>query len=168
MCECRPLVTIRGGRSESVGISDPVTVRLFAAIDPPVHAVAHLDHAVGARDGRLRWTPVDQLHVTTAFFGEVPDDRVLELSERLGRVAGRTAPFELRIAGFGGFPSGRRARTVFARLTGDTDALTRLADRCAAAGRRCGIAMEARRFHAHLTIARTRGHDVSEIGRAHV
>jgi len=41
-------------------------------------------------------------------------------------------------------------------LDGDTAELRRLAERCVAAGRRCGIAMADRTFSPHLTIGRSR------------
>jgi 2'-5' RNA ligase len=63
----------------------------------------------------------------------------------------------LQVAGAGCFP--RRpnaARVLWAGIEGDVAELTRLADRCVAAGRRTGIAMQRRTFAAHLTLARAR------------
>ena len=135
-------------------------MRLFAAVYPPDAELSVLDAAVtaaGAADGRLRLVPLDQRHVTVAFFGDVEDRLVSELTERLGRAAQRAKPMSLQILGVGTFPKQSvRARVFWAGLSGDVDELSRLAERCVAAARRTGIEMENRAFRPHLTLARSR------------
>ena len=132
-------------------------MRLFVAIDPPSTVVAALEAAIGARDERLRWVPPEQWHLTLVFCGEVDASVVPELTERLARAAARTQPMSLRLAGAGTFPKqSARARVVWVGVDGDTPALARLAERCAAAARRCGIPVEDRAFRPHLTLARAR------------
>jgi 2'-5' RNA ligase len=131
-------------------------MRLFAAVDPPQSETAALAVAAG-HDERLRYVPTEQWHVTTAFYGEVTEDVLPDLVNRLGRAAKRSAPMTLRVAGVGTFPKqSAKARVLWAGLGGDVEQLARLADRCVAAGRRCGLAMEDRPYRAHLTIARAR------------
>uniref|UniRef100_UPI0026E50FBF 2'-5' RNA ligase family protein n=1 Tax=Streptomyces albidus (ex Kaewkla and Franco 2022) TaxID=722709 RepID=UPI0026E50FBF len=75
-------------------------MRLFTAILPPGHVLegpGQLGDAVKelqALDGAagLRWTDVANWHITLAFYGEVPEERVHGLSERLARAAGRAHP----------------------------------------------------------------------------
>jgi 2'-5' RNA ligase len=63
----------------------------------------------------------------------------------------------VRLATGGTFPrQPTKARVVWVGLEGEVDALRRLAERCAGAGRRARIAMEARAFRPHLTLARAR------------
>lgn len=127
------------------------------AVDPPEAELHALAEAVGERDGRLRWVPPEQWHITLAFYGDVPDDVADGLAERLGRAAARTSVLGLALAGAGTFPrQARKALTLWVGVAGDTDALARLADRCAAAGRRCAIPMKERVFRPHLTLARSR------------
>lgn len=137
-------------------------MRLFAALDPSAEAVASLHDAlaVASIPADLRVLPAAQWHLTLAFYGEVTDERVGDLSERLGRAARRTAPPTLRLEGAGTFGRrARRAHVLWAGLAGDVDGVRRLAERCAAAGRRAGIGMEDRPFRPHLTIGRTRGRE---------
>jgi 2'-5' RNA ligase len=132
-------------------------MRLFAAIDPPPVALEHLDRALHRRGRDLRWTPTDQWHVTLAFYGEVGQATAEELSVRLRRAAARTPTLALQIKGGGCFP--RRpdaARVLWAGVDGDLDILARLAERGAAAGRRCGLALQRRAFIPHLTLARAK------------
>lgn len=132
-------------------------MRLFVAVIPPEREVTALDTAVGDRDPSLRWVPPHQWHVTLVFCGEVREAVVPELTSRLARAAARTPPVSLRLDGAGTFPAqARRARALWVGLDGDVVTLTRLAERCAAAARRCGIDVEERKFRPHLTLGRAR------------
>jgi 2'-5' RNA ligase len=129
-------------------------VRLFVAIDPPQSAVDHLRHHLDTAHPALRWANPEQWHFTLTFCGEVDERTAAQLSERLARAGARHAPMQLRLAGAGAFSRPRRAHAVWVGVAGDVDALGKLADSTNAAARRCGIAIEDRRFRAHLTIAR--------------
>jgi 2'-5' RNA ligase len=127
-------------------------MRLFTAIVPPPEVLQHLDAAVRPiRDGAVGWTLPEAWHLTLAFYGEVADGRVGELSERLERAAARYPAMPLRLLGAGRFDG----RVLWIGCDGPVDDLRRLARSCAAAGRRVGAAgQEHRRFRAHLTLAR--------------
>jgi 2'-5' RNA ligase len=63
----------------------------------------------------------------------------------------------LSLRGAGTFPKQAiKARVLWVGIEGDVATLDRLAERCIAAGRRCGLAMQARSFRPHLTLARAR------------
>ncbi len=131
-------------------------MRLFVAVYPSAPAVDSLRAAL-PRDDALRWTPAEQWHLTLVFLGEVAEDRVPELRERLGRAASRSTPMQLGFGAAGTFPKqARHGRVLWSAVTGDVDELTRLAERCAAAARRTGVTVEDRPFRAHLTLARAR------------
>jgi 2'-5' RNA ligase len=135
------------------------TVRLFAAVLPPADVLDELEVLVGELKGlagadRLRWTEPPGWHYTLAFYGEVEEDVVEELSRRLERAAGRSEPFPLAVRGGGQFGHGR---ALWAGAEGDLGALRLLADRAEAAARRAGVPMgEHRRYTPHLTVARSR------------
>ncbi|RDD89696.1 RNA 2',3'-cyclic phosphodiesterase [Streptomyces parvulus] len=139
-------------------------MRLFAALLPPEDVTAALAVEVDAvrrlpgADG-LRWTGRAGWHFTLAFYGDVDDALVPELSERLARAARRSGPFELALRGGGHFGHGR---ALWAGAEGDLADLRLLAERAEAAGRKAGVAMrEHRRYTPHLTLARSReAHDV--------
>lgn len=135
-------------------------MRLFAAVPVPDDVrellAAHLAAARG--EARLRWVRPEQLHVTLAFFGEVPDERADALSVRLRRACARVPALRLRVGPAGTFGRPRSARVLWLRVEGDTDALRRLAASARAAGRRVGLTGPAltpeHRYRAHLTVAR--------------
>lgn len=134
--------------------------RLFVALLPSDDAIADLDAAVAPlRDEwpTLRWTPPSMWHLTGAFFGEVAEERVPELTARLARAAGRHGAVSLRFAGAGAFSRPDRARVLYAGVSGPLAPVRALADSCAAAGRRLGLAMDDRGYRPHLTLARAKG-----------
>jgi 2'-5' RNA ligase len=135
--------------------------RLFAAVDVPAdergRLEAHVTTAALARGG-LRLADPAQWHITLAFYGEVGDEPAVELISRLERAAERTPAFSIALDRAGSFPADpKRARVVWAGVSGDLDVMGRLSDRCRAAGRRTGLDMPKERFHPHVTLARARG-----------
>jgi 2'-5' RNA ligase len=118
--------------------------RLFVAILLPPHVEADIDERVDAlRDALpdLKWVPASRWHVTLEFLGDCgpyeADRQRLRWAER----AGRSAPFDIAIAGGGAFPHAWIARVLWA-----------------------GIRVEAERWHRlageaqqpHVTLARTK------------
>ncbi|MFF2547382.1 RNA 2',3'-cyclic phosphodiesterase [Kitasatospora sp. NPDC058063] len=137
-------------------------MRLFVAVLPPVEALQGLLDAVaplrelpGAE--RLRWTGVEGWHLTLAFLGEVPAERLPELAAGLAAVAEVHPVHRLRIAGAGRFGD----RVLWAGVEGQAWALRRLADAVTAATAEVTGATDDYAFHPHLTLARagsSRGH----------
>ncbi|WKX71013.1 RNA 2',3'-cyclic phosphodiesterase [Streptomyces sp. XD-27] len=135
-------------------------MRLFAAVLPPDDVLAELGTAVdplhrmpGAE--QLRWADRTGWHFTLAFYGEVAEELLPELHERLARAAQRHAPYELCLARGGRFGH----RVMWVGADGDRTAMRRLADAAAAGARRAGVEMKDDRPYdtPHLTIARSRG-----------
>ncbi|MCK9929105.1 RNA 2',3'-cyclic phosphodiesterase [Frankia sp. Mgl5] len=134
----------------------PGRERLFVALLPPAELVRDLTTAVsevtaaaaGAGVPRLRWTDPSRWHVTLAFLGPVELGTRPALAERLGRVAHRHGPVELRLDGAGRFGH----RVLWVRVAGDLGPL-------AAGVRRAAVRAGAdggddRPLRAHLTLAR--------------
>jgi RNA 2',3'-cyclic 3'-phosphodiesterase len=130
-----------------------VVVRLFAALVPPEPVLEHLADALAAVRGgpadTLRWVPPENLHVTLAFYGEIPDaalaDVAAGLAEEVTGIADDGVAAELRGCGtFGG-------RTLWVGVGGETDRLRDLMD---AAARTAGLAA-GERHRPHLTVARS-------------
>jgi RNA 2',3'-cyclic 3'-phosphodiesterase len=136
--------------------------RLFAALYPSDEALDHLGLALSALgavaldDGRpsLRWTPRDLMHLTVAFFGDVPDGAADDLGSALDEVARSAEPLSLRLRGAGTFDE----RILFAGVGGDAEALRRLSAATAQAASDVGLRLDRRpRQRAHLTVARASG-----------
>ncbi|MBD0690847.1 RNA 2',3'-cyclic phosphodiesterase [Streptomyces sp. CBMA123] len=137
-------------------------MRLFVAVLPPAEALQGLCAAVEpvrALPGadRLRWTAVEGWHLTLAFLGQVPAERLPELEAALAAVAAVHPAHRLRIAGSGRFGE----RVLWAGVEGRTRELRRLAEAVIEAVAEVGGEPDAVAFHPHLTLARAgspRGH----------
>jgi RNA 2',3'-cyclic 3'-phosphodiesterase len=131
-------------------------MRLFAAIDIP----DEIQRSLGAVLNRLRpagklsWTTVDRLHITTKFIGEWPENRLEEMKSALVAVC---APVEIEIAirGLGWFPNPKNPRVFWAGVEGGA-ALTALAGSTDEVVHRIGVPREERAYSPHLTLARIR------------
>lgn len=140
---------------------------MFAALVPPPEALDHLDQFLQVRRGTgdFRWVQPDQVHVTLAFLEHVPEHKLDDLVERLGRAAAKRTSFDTAIVGGSAFPNVGRAKVLWTGLDLDEAAhteLARLATGCRAAANRAGIEVDGARFRPHLTLARTRfPHDVT-------
>src|SRR5690625_4720987 len=107
-------------------------MRMFASLRPPPEELDHLQPALdgvtpAARDvgpPPLRWTPPEQRHVTLAFYGEVPDGAVEDLTAALTAVAAGTPAIRVQLAGAGVFASA--TLWVGVRAVEDERALVRL------------------------------------------
>jgi RNA 2',3'-cyclic 3'-phosphodiesterase len=136
-------------------------MRMFVAVVPPDDVVEHLDAFLEVRRaaGPFRWASAEQLHLTLAFLAEVPDRRLDDLVERLGRAGTRRTCFEAAVSGGGAFPNVARARVLWAGLDLDEQGrveLTRMATGARAAANRAGIPVDGQRFRPHVTLARLR------------
>lgn len=135
-------------------------IRLFAAIAIPPAIGLALQARQGGVDG-ARWRPLDALHVTLRFFGEIREDVARDLDAELMGVAGR--PFEMMLAGAGSFGEGSEINAVWAGVAENPE-LRRLAEACEGAARRAGLKPEKRNYRPHVTLAYLRRADPGEVG----
>jgi len=134
-------------------------MRMFVAVVPPSEVVEHLDAFLDVRReaAAYRWASAEQLHLTLAFLSDVPERKLDDLVERLGRAASRRRVFPATIAGGGAFPNVGRARVLWAGLDLAADGrteLSRMATGARAAASRAGVPVDGQRFRAHVTLAR--------------
>ena len=128
-------------------------MRLFAGLDLPPQVVANLEKLLERLRpaARIQWSPPANLHITTKFIGEWPEERLDELKTALAAIPGRGAIL-VRIRELGFFPNARSPRVFWCGI--DAPGLAELAadtDRAASA---LGIPAENRAFSPHLTLAR--------------
>lgn len=139
-------------------------MRLFVAIelaDDVRRQVAFCQKSLRRFDECVRWTRVENVHLTLKFLGEVDDGQVGEIVAGLEVAAAESQPFEMTADHAGCFPEGGRVRIVW---LGMRDESGRLAT-CQSAVETCmeaaGFAKEARKFSPHLTIGRVKFDDTA-------
>jgi 2'-5' RNA ligase len=128
-------------------------MRLFTGLDLPAEVVRNLEELLARlrQHARIQWSPPANLHITTKFIGEWPEERLGELQAALKALPAR-APIEIGIRKLGFFPNAHSPRVFWcgieapelAELAADTDRATSA----------LGIEGEKREFSPHLTLAR--------------
>ena len=135
-------------------------IRLFAALSLPDEVATALQRRQTGVEG-ARWRPLEALHVTLRFFGEIRQDIARDLDLELTGV--RSEPFELELAGVGAFGEGADIHAIWAGVA-ENPALRRLAKACETAARRAGLKADTRHYRPHVTLAYLRHADPAEIG----
>ena len=133
-------------------------LRLFIAVPLPDTATRFLKSTRTALEQpglNIRWVPVENIHLTLKFLGDSDAACVDSVAERMDAAAGANAPFDLIGRGVGGFPNLRSFRVLWVGLDGDTRRLETLQCSVESELETLGHKKERRRFHPHLTLART-------------
>lgn len=97
-----------------------------------------------------RPVPPENLHLTLVFLGEIPASVLADVDLAFGAV--RAAAFPLTLSGLDLF-GGAKARMVYAGVSA-SPALAHLQAKVETAARNAGVAVPARRFLPHVTLAR--------------
>jgi 2'-5' RNA ligase len=131
-------------------------MRLFTAIEIPAGIKQRLRDLIDRLrpSAKLKWSPVDNLHVTLKFIGEWPEPRLPELEQVLSAVPS-PGPIEVTVRGLGWFPNPRNPKVLFAGID-PNPALKTLAANLDKSLATIGVPSEDREFHPHLTLARRR------------
>ncbi len=129
-------------------------MRLFTAIEPPAEMLLCLERLLSTLrpEALIKWSPLDNLHITTKFIGEWPESRLPELDPVLATLTPRE-PFDIEVRDLGWFPNERSPRVLWAGVHGGAPLKNLLADteeRLAA----LGIPHEEKANNPHLTLAR--------------
>ncbi len=134
-------------------------IRLFAAVAIPEEIGEGLARRQQGLPG-ARWRPLESLHLTLRFFGELSEDKADDLDAELATITGPA--FDLTLSGVGVFKDGAAPRAVWAGAE-DNPLVKRLASRCESAARRAGLAADRRAFRAHVTLAYLAGADPARV-----
>jgi len=128
-------------------------IRLFAAIEVPEPVGRDLARLQTGLP-RAKWRPLEALHVTLRFFGEIDERRADDLDAELSRIPGPA--LDLVIKGVGEFGEGHMSNAVWAGVEGN-ERLNVLAGRCESAARRAGLEPSTRTYRPHVTLAYLKG-----------
>lgn len=130
-------------------------MRLFTGIDLPSDMLLRLERLICALrpEALIKWSPIDNLHVTTKFIGEWPPARLAEMEQALSSMP-MPPLFDIEIRDLGWFPNERSPRVLWAGVHGG-DALRELAHTTEQhLQTTLGITPENRPYEPHLTLAR--------------
>jgi 2'-5' RNA ligase len=128
-------------------------MRLFVGLDLPEDVVGNLEKLLDRLrpTARIAWSPPANLHITTKFIGEWPEERLDELKSALAGLGSRP-PIAVAIRQVGFYPNPHSPRVFWCGI--DAPGLGELAADTDRATSALGIASEKRAFSPHLTLAR--------------
>ena len=129
-------------------------MRLFTGIELPAEIKTRLARLLDTLrpTARIKWSPVGNLHLTTKFIGEWPDERLDELVVALRSLPPR-APVHIAVRNLGWFPNPSSPRVFWAGLHAGPG-LAELARETERSLGRLGVPVEGRAYSPHLTLAR--------------
>jgi len=135
------------------------TIRAFIAIDLPKEIRTNLEATVQKFKARsvhgVRWVPVDNIHLTLKFLGDISSGNLERLTKLLQVECAALPSFPVEVAGVGAFPNHRRPRIIWVGVQAPPELKT-LQACIESAASQMGIQPEERDFSPHLTLGRVR------------
>jgi 2'-5' RNA ligase len=144
-------------------------IRAFIAIDLSSEIRRQLDQVESQLKDRLpgiavRWVPVENIHLTLKFLGDVSLANLEILKKILRSEAGHHHSFEISVGELGAFPSLRRPRVIWIGVKAPTE-LNSIQTGIENETSRLGYAREERDFSPHLTLGRVSRNATSQDSR---
>lgn len=129
-------------------------MRLFTAVDLPKNILMRLDRLLTALrpEALIKWSPLDNLHITTKFIGEWPQSRLEELTAALDELPARDS-FEVELRDLGWYPPERSPRVLWVGVHAGEQLRALARDTEELLGK-YGVARDERPYSPHLTLAR--------------
>lgn len=131
-------------------ISIPVTPAITSAARRIIKQLKPLDDSI-------RWVPLDNIHLTLKFLGDVDNVEIPEICKTIRRVTDTVTPFELNVHGAGGLPTPDKPRVVYAGVDDPSGQLVEMVGRLESELAGLGFKPEPRDYRPHLTLGRVRG-----------
>ena len=103
----------------------------------------------------FRWIVPDNYHLTLAFLGHLPGERVQQLTDQLGQERWLPEDFQVKIEALIGFPRTKQSRYLVAQVEASA-ALLRVHERLQELLLQHGFPTEQRPLRPHITLARLR------------
>ncbi len=89
-------------------------MRVFVGIDLPKEVKDYLFELEGKLNkgyAKMRWTIKKNLHLTCKFIGEVEEDKITEIKEKLSKI--EVEPIKVKLSKLGWFPGGSQVRVIW-------------------------------------------------------
>ncbi|MFQ5805367.1 MAG: RNA 2',3'-cyclic phosphodiesterase [Phycisphaerae bacterium] len=139
-----------------------VAVELDRALRAPLERVLREQLP---RTREVRWCTEQQLHVTLKFLGEVRESQLAALCDAVAAAAARVEPFLLRLTALGCFPGPRNPRVLWCGIEDKADGCARWLEFADPLLERLGFPREARKFHPHVTLGRSKSSAAGDVMR---
>lgn len=104
----------------------------------------------------LKLVEPGNIHLTLHFLGNVEVSKLEALKSFLDKKLGKFKPFSFKPQGLGAFPSMRNPRVIWVGVDVGKEYLKQIYEAIKEELEKLGIKVEERKFHPHITIARSR------------
>ena len=112
---------------------------------------------------RITWVDPSNIHITLAFLGDTPEEKLNEISEVLKDQCSNTGSFAFEIAGAGVFRNLKDPRVIWAGIR-SPEKLVDLGNKIQSALRNKGFSLDDKPFRPHITLGRIKHlNDLSKI-----
>ena len=133
-------------------------IRAFIAIDLPPDVLDCLSQMITQLRDQIdekavRWVPVENIHITLKFLGDVSENNLDVLSEIISAEATLQKPMEISVGRLGAFPNVRQPRVLWTGVEAPPE-LTSLQRSIETRTTKIGYPKDKRSFSPHLTMGR--------------
>ena len=130
--------------------------RVFVSI--PINNASDLEPVFRdlSRIRSVKSSPAYQLHITLSFIGDIPDEKVQDVSDAVECAVRGEKHGRITLKGCGCFPTAKRPRIFYAGLESELP-LESIAERIRAGLDATGIPYDGKPFKPHITIGRVQG-----------
>ncbi len=136
-------------------------IRAFFAIDLSIEIRSAIQQILidFKKNSRLpiRWSPVENIHITLKFLGDVTESQVMLLEQNLPGLLAKTSQFPVEVGKLGAFPKLDQPRVIWIGCR-FTDAGMQMQRSLEEALFELGFQKDERRFSPHLTLGRVANH----------
>lgn len=133
-------------------------MRCFIAIDLPEELKRQIElviNLIAPLSKDIKWVPSENIHLTVKFLGEVKEDRLPEIEQRLRDICRIHAPFSISVRGTGAFPNEKSPNVIWIGVN-KSDRLKSLYLDIDNSLSEAGFEKESRKHSPHLTIGRVK------------
>ncbi|MEW6555730.1 MAG: RNA 2',3'-cyclic phosphodiesterase [Elusimicrobiota bacterium] len=134
-------------------------MRLFVTVGISAenkNRISEVQSALKKNQYDIKWTELGNLHLTLKFLGEVEENKIAEITEKLKNAIADTKKFEIIFYKLGIFPNNRFPRVLWVGVENGEQELKSLSEKIETALEPLGFEKEKRAFSAHLTLGRFR------------
>ena len=134
-------------------------IRTFIAIEIPENIKENILQAiepVKTSYPKVSWTKTTAYHFTLKFLGDVEENMIKLISEKIEKITKNFTPFEINVEGVGVFPNIRAPKILWAGLYMPDNTLFDLQTKMETVLYELNFAKEKRKFKPHLTLGRVK------------
>lgn len=133
-------------------------LRTFIAIDLPEELkeqLANVSAVLKEKANKLpiRWVPIENIHLTIKFLGDVSEANIDMIDATIKSEAGQQEPFEISVGNLGVYPKVNRPRVIWVGVEAP-DGLFTIQRRIEIETAHLGYSKDSKKYSPHLTLGR--------------